>query len=665
MLVAAFLCSLMPLAHVEAQSFFVTFLLSAFAAGGVISIYPYAPSYNFPRSPLLVIAAAFWALAGLSVFLSAAPYVSLIYFCFFSVFPLAFIAVLLTPDKGALYKGVGIALAVLFAGLSVASLAQYFIFPETLPGYERVQWPLANPNSLAALYVTGFFCTLGVMLAVKNRIHSNLALGLAILIVAAIFTTGSRGAFASLLAGLVVFAAFASVYFKVHRRCVGMLAVCAAALFGVFALFAPEGNYTLAHALQASFSSATPASTFSERTALWLSSWAIIGDHFWTGTGIGTFFLYYPQYRGADFTTAGLMAHNDPLQFWTEMGVFAPVLFYAFVAGGAIRTWRALKILAVDDVRRIYILTPACAFTALILYCHLTYLFYVLCILMLAGVLLGFWYDQTQKILQTKSIAVKFKNENIFQVSRIALLLPLAILIYSFTTIHGSYLLTQRAQERMATGDINGFAEDVNRANALAPGKNERAYILAAAIPMGILESQVNALSPEEATKLYKQADDLLIKAFAINPRVATILYYRAWLVRLSKKPGAEDFLQEALALDPVHVASRLMLADIYKEQGESKKSYEVLKDGMKWEEVYADPVQFFKSLSTAAKEQSDQKTENFARERIERYRMRQSEAAQRNILPFSDLKDLLPAQRTTQQRLEKSLREALGDKNG
>ena len=68
--------------------------------------------------------------------------------------------------------------------------------------------------------------------------------------------------------------------------------------------------------------------SMADRFHLWNSTWEMAKDHFWLGTGLATFFFFYPQYRNPEDSSDGFFSHMDPLQFWAETGVFAPILFY-------------------------------------------------------------------------------------------------------------------------------------------------------------------------------------------------------------------------------------------------------------------------------------------------------------------------------------------------
>ena len=69
------------------------------------------------------------------------------------------------------------------------------------------------------------------------------------------------------------------------------------------------------------------------RGVIWATSMKMAFDHFLTGTGLGTFYLYYPANRIAALdNSAGQWAHMDSLQLFVETGIAAPVLLYALAA---------------------------------------------------------------------------------------------------------------------------------------------------------------------------------------------------------------------------------------------------------------------------------------------------------------------------------------------
>ena len=618
-----------------------------FADGGCGAGGPTPAQIVMPRSTTMIMAVLFWALALVSAVLSQVPYISFIYFCFFSVFLLTALLVLTVPDAARFLKIVFAGIGGVMALLALCSLVQYFGFNATLAFDGRTSWPLANPNSLAGVYMMGIFGAIGLMLGARDRLQSNAGLLLAIVLAAALFTTGSRGAFIALLAGLAVLFVLTPGFVKIHRRCVSIFAVVSVLIFIAAIVAVPDGAYTLGGALKISAQSAEPLQT---RPAIWMSTWHIIQDHFWAGTGIGTFYLYYPQYRGADYYSAGYMAHNDVLQFWSEMGVVALALLIGFVVFGLRRMKRALAVLAVDDRRRVLIAAPFCALGAMALNSQVTYHFYVLPMLVLAGLALGWWFRQTQEIAGRGDFTIHFPSAKTACGAKFISLLPLVLGLYGFTIMQGSYILTARAETRMKTGDLEGFSKDVNDAAALSHNRNDRAFILAATIPIGILETQGANLPANEIDNLYKQGVSLLDRAQALNARSGPVFYYRAALSRaagkllnLSPDEQPEKLLYQALALDPQYAGARLLLTDVYEAQGQGEKALAVLREGLQWSYVYSDKTAYLERTARMALAQGDMDTNREALAQLHQYRQYEQDKAGRSPhLPLDEFRNFM-----------------------
>jgi hypothetical protein len=85
--------------------------------------------------------------------------------------------------------------------------------------------------------------------------------------------------------------------------------------------------------------------TDSARLQTYWSTLAIIDQHFWVGTGLGTFGLSYPLYRNSAQSMFGTwdIAHSVPLQLASEMGVpFALMTITGWVSLLSIMARRAL-----------------------------------------------------------------------------------------------------------------------------------------------------------------------------------------------------------------------------------------------------------------------------------------------------------------------------------
>jgi O-antigen ligase len=93
------------------------------------------------------------------------------------------------------------------------------------------------------------------------------------------------------------------------------------------------------------------------RVDIFRSGWAMVADHPWWGTGLGTFEMVFPAYR-SDQSVAGIVdrAHNTPLEVAAELGlpvagavVLAALVTLALIFRGALtrRRNRKLPILGV------------------------------------------------------------------------------------------------------------------------------------------------------------------------------------------------------------------------------------------------------------------------------------------------------------------------------
>ena len=67
------------------------------------------------------------------------------------------------------------------------------------------------------------------------------------------------------------------------------------------------------------------------RVTVWMDTITGIRDHFWMGTGFGTFEVVYPQYRTRPSDLLWNAAHNDYLQLFLETGIFGFLLMAWFL----------------------------------------------------------------------------------------------------------------------------------------------------------------------------------------------------------------------------------------------------------------------------------------------------------------------------------------------
>lgn len=615
----SFICALTPLEAYGPEAIGLSVLSLCAALALMLTRVPLAAEFSIPKSPLLWIGGAFWALALVSVLLSEIRFVSFLYFCLFSLFPLSALAFFTLKNS---QKSITAVFLALMGLLALAALMQYFLMPEMLT-FQRVHWPLSNPNTFAGLLSLGFFGAQGWMLSAHNRIHSNMALGLSLLLVAAILTTGSRGAVVALAGGFALLILLAGHFRHKHWRCLTLTAIGAALLLTAMTLFAAEIlQQDTSTRLVATATGAE--SLLYDRPHIWAASWRLMQDHFWSGTGIGTFFLYYPQYRAGDFTSAGLMAHNDPLQFGVEMGVLAPLLFYLFAACACIRSIRALRACPPNDPRRIYVLAPLCALGALVAHAHISFHFHVPPTLIAVGGLLGFWWFWTGDILKGNAPLHRFCLPPApFKIALVFALLASAAL---FSAWQGSEIMTARAQKAALSGDLERFATALNAAGKLSGNRNARALVMAASVKLTTLEEAGFQMGEDRRAALAQSGMRLLETAERHNPRLSDIAYNKARFTAPNKQESGQTafFLRHALTLNPLHLPARRMLADLYDERGAPADAYTLLKEGLDWPYASAEEsVPYYQDFALRALARGDTEAHKRALDKLQTIRQR------------------------------------------
>ncbi|HBR68043.1 MAG TPA: hypothetical protein DEA55_01560 [Rhodospirillaceae bacterium] len=564
----------------EAQSFALAVVFIALCATVSVARSFGAGGLRISFSPLLKAGAAFWVLALISVILSETRFESFLYFWFFSCLPLAFIAFTAAPEPEKFFRAgaAGFGLIALFLGVS--TLAQFLFFRGMLNN-GMVAWPMVDPNALAAMLSLGLFGAMGVMLGAQNRMHSNASLVTALVLAAAIIVSGSRAGIVALALVFPVFLWLNAALVKKHKRCLMALGAGAAV---IFALFAWGGAPMPVKWLWIADAPDEGLKSVGVRLATWSSAWEMIKDHFWFGTGIGTFFLYYPEYRSKDFVSAGFTAHSDPLQFWAEMGVLAPILFYAFLAGAIIRTMKALKAAEKNSSLRVIIVTTFCALGAMIAHTHVSFHFYVLPILLGTGFLLALWFWATGQALGGAQSLLRLPEGWTRATAWAVCFMPFVLCMGVFTAAAGSDILLRRAQDASVAGDMQSFAADVNAAAKISQNMNARAFLMAASVPIGILDAKKDGAGAQEKEDLYKQALGLLDRAQRLNPRLADAYYQKAVLKKLMQRDdNIESLLQEAQRINPLHAPSRGMLAAHYQKTGRMPEAMAVMKAGLEW----------------------------------------------------------------------------------
>ncbi len=625
----ALFCALIPFPAFEFSFFFlsVAFLLSATITADAIGLYK--GTWDLPKSPILLIGLAFWGLALASIFWSEIPFVSFVYFWFFSLLPLSFLSFILghAAKKRLEYARTG--LLIILTGVASYGLLQFFFLPDFL-FKGLICAPLKNPNSLAALLSSGLFLSIGAlfMSGKRHAFSKHFIFLCALLILCALILTGSRGVLLLTTIAFTLICLWLPVQVKKHSTILGALIAFGVLFSFLISGFDPAGDGSPVKDYGQAFT--TPETLYAERLQIWSATLDMIKDHLWTGTGIGTFFLYYPAYRPLEDSTAGFMAHNDVLQFWAEMGIVAPILFCVFVLWSIIRTFRALNCTEKDSADRIQLIIPFCALSVLIVHSTISFNFHVVSVLCVMGFLLALWFVTSAALLNERTITLSKPGWMTIPNGWLCFLLPTLCLLTLLGSALNSDFYIKKARTALSEGDMKTFATAVETADKRAFGLNSKTYTLAASIPMGILETKGQTLPIPEQKKLYHQITTLLDKAYRTNPRSAAIFYHRAQLYDMvapsvipETAPSQAALLNTALKLDQLHLPSRERLAALYMAKGEQRKALDLLLEGLGWPYTAHDPLSYYRMTEYLMKRENDFTKQNLLQNKIKAYKRR------------------------------------------
>ena len=583
-----------------------------------------------------------WLLALASVAWSAAPMESLLAFATltFGVAGMAAFA----ASRG-IFRGLILLVPPLYvglAGLSLWAMAQYFVLPQLLVN-GQVRLPFANPNNLSALLMLGLMPACGIVLsATKNRIRIA-AMLVAMILLAGIVIVNGRAVLGLSVAGLVALAILCRGRGRTALGGLALVALAGIVAFGAQLLAASPARMPAAPARFGLLMDAGNGSVRS-RLALWRATLHLIRDHWFAGTGYGTFHLFYPQYRlRGDAVSAGYMAHDDALQLTAELGVGAALILIILAASALVRMARVVRRTSPASGERAVCL-------ALFLGCGLVaaeacvdFEFYCAGILCLFGLFYGLWLRYSGLALAEPVATVLLPASADRRIGWAIIALPLILLLIPVQGFLRSGHLAGLAENSLIAQDWESFQRQVDAARAAGFGRDARPYMLAAELPLGILESKGDTLSQQARSALLQNADGLLNHAESCNSRLVGIYYGRAVLAQYGfdshadGKGDARALLRQALVIDPAHYPSRMRLAALELQAGDAAAALETLRGGMTVT-ARSDPSAFYAMAAEVARQQDKRALAREAQNRLEQWRAGHSTAADAPATPAAPI---------------------------
>jgi len=201
-------------------------------------------------------------------------------------------------------------------------------------GRGRAEAMFAQPNSLGG-YLSIILVLLLVLYLYENRNRSTVLLYSSfILVFAAFLTTYSRASWVSFFISTCLF-----LFLIGRKHIINLLPKLTALLVGMIMTFVIISNVSGSNLVIRAQSIAGEdymPQGHRFRTALWESAWKLAEENPLTGTGIGTYHLAFHSKSEIDYSRRIWMAHNDYMQFLSEIGflgttaLLAALGFYLF-----------------------------------------------------------------------------------------------------------------------------------------------------------------------------------------------------------------------------------------------------------------------------------------------------------------------------------------------
>lgn len=522
-------------------------LAAGVAALGVVLADPQKREVNIAVTPLVLLLAGFLLWCGFTFFWSVSPFVTVIAWGGLCLLPLWFMVFALlpvTPEQIMLTLRLSVLSLVL---LALWALVQYCVLPEFLTTYGTIRHPFADPNNYAALLNMGLFAALGLSFYTNSRTERLLMLLSAVVMMIAIVLIGSRMAMIVSVLALIVFGALTFRSTPSHFKIVGSILLVGVLTLLTTALFNDDRITSIMRA--GDLLNLANDKSLSARLMIWSSSWELVKQYGLLGAGLGSFFLIYPSVRSAaETSSSGLMAHADPLQFWIETGLPGVALLYATLLMILVGFIKYLRSPNHNAQQRLFVVGLFCSLLTLALHMHVSFHLYIPALLTLTGLLLAVLIKH---MMPGKSLIV----------CRSKVLIADLILLSAFLVVLHSCLMsemhTRYALRSLEHGDMPSFGNLINQAGEEGFKLNPRPYVLAATIPIGLLQTTMDPAARED---LFHQAEGLLDQGLARSSVSASAYYSKALLYEaMGQKDESLQYLEKALKIEPQHLQARAM----------------------------------------------------------------------------------------------------------
>ncbi len=411
-----------------------------------------------------------------------------------------------------------------------------------------------------------------------------------LLALACLAATASRGGQLSFLLGLTVLGLLLVRHDRSAWKTIAASVLVFVALLAAIAPFQQMGSSL------SRFTSMDSDSSTSDRLEMLKSTWRMVEDGPWYGSGLGTYKVRYLMYRSPDeVSTTGDLAHNDYLQMLAEGGPILAGLLALLALGmglAALRLWRSARTTTADSPQFIESAGLVAALFCLFGHAALNFIFYVMPLALTAGLYLG-RLDVLRGDVRQLEI-----GRHVSRPMLMTLVGGLTLWLIATLGLQSAYqaMTTGQCRLRLCT-QLAGDEPFYGRYSALLiatqpsylPAREWFVNAYTAAAARATDDRQRNDSARMAARELADQIRRYPAVPYPYRDLASLLIKYPA--VADAIGPGVSDqpvaLLREAVRRNPLDVRARTQLATTLDAGGQTEAAFELLHDdGMRWWKV-------------------------------------------------------------------------------
>ena len=536
----------------------------------------------------------------ISVLPSQIKYLSLYNFFWVGSLIIVFLIFTFNDNKEHVWKFIWPGILTLVTLWAIYGLVQYYYL------HVPTNATFLNRNSLAALINLALIPASGYFLLLEKdrpwKFISTKVLSLTLIVLfLTTFIITSRGASLSLLLGFLVLLILLRKHVVKSQLysffVIVFIAFLTAHLSQYFIQSLPEGFAERMMSLKDTSEAGNP------RYIIWKSLIPLFQEMPWYGFGLGSLWVFWPPFRPANDTSAGFFAHNDYAQITLEAGYPGIILLAALFIFILIHFKRALKT-ELTLLQRVELVSLFAALTTFAAHSFFTYNFYILPLLLIAGLYLA-RFNQLAN-LNSPSIKIFPALKNYFSPVLFTISLVGIILILGsyFLAISLSSYYNDEAKKLMQQHKYQLSNTYFQKAQKLAPLMDNPFFSHADLLRRGA-DKLIGVDKDEQANSLIILAHENLDQAEKLNPLRPQTHHIRGLIYERNEPEKAKIEFEKALKLDPRFLFSRIRLATLLHNQNQLKQAIEVLYEGVNYNypvnKVMLEYMTFFAKLSREA----------------------------------------------------------------